>query len=251
MEIMELLTSRKNAQIRRLRRLGTDRAFRREQGEYLCDGVKLLGEALSAGAEITDVLWEQGRERNVVPGAAAFCVPAELLRYVSPLENSPGPLFSVRMRPRVPAEKPERVLVLENMQDPGNVGTVLRTAAALGVETVLLTGECADPYNPKAVRASMGAVFRQPFRETETGELAALLEKWGLPLYGAALRPDARDIRALSLRRCAVAVGNEGRGLTEEMLSLCRETLIIPMAPESESLNAATAAAVIMWEMTR
>jgi TrmH family RNA methyltransferase len=141
------------------------------------------------------------------------------------------------------------VIVLENVQDPGNVGTVLRTADAFGMDLVVLCGACADPYNPKTVRASMGAVFRQPVARTDTAGLQALLG--GLPLYGAALAEDAADIRALPKTGLAVAVGNEGGGLTPELLSLCRGTAIIPMRPQTESLNAGVAAAVIMWEMVR
>ncbi len=248
---MEYLTSRKNKHICRFRALGAERSLRRESGEFLCDGGKLLDEALAAGAELTGILWGGEPARSVPEGVPAYQAPPELLRWASPLENSPGPLFTVRRRPESEPAAPRRVLVLENVQDPGNVGTVLRTAAAFGADLVALTGECADPCNPKTVRASMGAVFRQPFRELTLEELGERLARWGLPLYGAALAADAADVRSLPLTRCAVAVGNEGQGLSAELLARCAGKLIIPMAPESESLNAAVAASVILWEMCR
>ena len=248
---MDSITSRKNPLIRRFRALATDRRARNEAGEYVCDGVKQLREALSCGAEITQVLTTAAMAGEIPASLRVTTVDEELLRYVSPLENSPGPVFSVKMNASALPAKPERVLVLENVQDPGNVGTVLRTAAAFGIELVVLCGECADPYNPKTVRSTMGAMFRQRFTLMERDALSEQLQKWALPLYGAALSERARDIGAFDLSRCAVAVGNEGHGLSAEFLSLCQGELLIPMAPDSESLNAAVAAAVIMWEMRK
>lgn len=248
---MEQIVSRKNAVLRHFRRLGREREYRTETGEYLCDGDKLLREAMQNGAEITAVLYREKKPAQPPEGAAAYTAPDEVFDYASPLVNSPGPLFTVKWQPVLPPKAPERVLVLENLQDPGNVGTVLRTAAALGVDLVVLTGECADPYNPKTVRSSMGALFRQPMAELPLPELKKRLREWGLPLYGAALSPDSEDVRALSITRAAVAVGNEGNGLTEALLESCDKKIIIPMTAGSESLNAAVAAAVLMWEMTR
>ena len=251
LKTMEILTSRKNPHIRHFRELGTERSARKKQGEFLCDGRKMLHEALQFGAEVTGILWNGEPDPDIDPAIPAWSADEEMLRYVSPLENSPGPVFSVKILDAKPEDNYQRVLVLENVQDPGNVGTVLRSAAAFGMDLVILTGECADPYNPKTVRATMGAIFRQRFLEMPLSELKACCESRGLPLYGAALREDAKDIRTLPLSRCAVAVGNEGRGLSDTLLSLCDETLIIPMSPNSESLNAAVAASVIMWEMSR
>lgn len=246
---MERITSRKNEIIRHIRRLGAERDARREGGEFVCDGEKLLGEALRAGAEIGTVLWA-GEPSVSVPGAAQYLVPEELLDYASPLKRAARVLFTARIKRAQPAP-PGRTVVLETMQDPGNLGTVLRTADAFGVGTVILTGDCADPWHPKAVRATMGAIFRQRFYEMGRGELRAFLTGRGQRLYGAALSDKAEDIRGLDLRCAAVAVGSEGQGLSRALLSLCDGELIIPMNGKSESLNAAVAAAVVMWEMTR
>lgn len=241
---MEIIRSRQNELIRRFAALASDAGARHGAGEYICAGDRLLGEALSSGAEITCTL-----AAEPIDAPNLRLVTPELLRAVSPLMNSPGPLFSVRMR-RLPApDTLARVIVLENVQDPGNVGTVLRTADAFGIDLVVLCASCADPYNPKTVRATMGAIFRQPVTRTDTAGLPAVLG--GLPLYGAALSADAADIRSLPKTGLAVAVGNEGRGLSDALLSLCGGTVIIPMRPRAESLNAGVAAAVVMWEMVR
>lgn len=249
---MEILSSRKNAYIRRVRELASDGAFRRAEGEYLCDGRKTLEEALRFGAEIRSVLWKERAE--TVEGLecpAQYLAPAELFDYASPMKNSPGPLFCVAIPERQSLSGAGRVIVLENVQDPGNVGTVVRTANAFRMDAVILLGACADLYQPKTARATMGAIFRQPVLAMEREELCAFLKERGLPLYGAALSERARDVRELDLHRAAVAIGSEGRGLSDELLACCDESLIIPMNPDSESLNAAVAASVLMWEMAR
>ena len=248
---METITSRKNPLIRHFRSLTGEKSYRMKTGEYVCDGLKLLQEACAFGAEITHVLTTEKTAGAIPAQLPAVLVEEELLHYVSPLENSPGPLFSVKMDYSPLPESPQRVLVLENVQDPGNVGTVLRTAAAFHIDLVVLCGQCADPYNPKTVRSTMGAMFRQRFAFLESAELTELLEQWNLPLYGAALGSRSRDIGEYALSRCAVAVGNEGHGLSEAFLAKCRGELLIPMEADSESLNAAVAASVIMWEMYR
>jgi TrmH family RNA methyltransferase len=143
------------------------------------------------------------------------------------------------------------VIVLEHVQDPGNVGTVIRTANALGMDAVILVGNCASVFGAKTARAAMGALFRQCVLELTMDELSALLKEQDLPLYGAALSARARDVRELDLSRCAVAIGSEGQGLSGDLLSVCAGEVIIPMEPGSESFNAGVAAAIMMWEMRR
>ena len=144
-----------------------------------------------------------------------------------------------------------RYLVLDCVQDPGNVGTILRTADAFGADGLFLVNGCADLYNPKTVRATMGAVFRCPAWTCRLEEAEHLLRASGLPLYGTALRADTADVRAVDYSRCALAVGSEGRGLSAQLLAACDGTVRIPMRAHCESLNAAIAAAVVLWEAAR
>ncbi len=248
---MDRITSRKNAFIMQLRALASDAEARREQGAFVCDGLKLLGEAVENGAEILSVLWKEGGALSEIDCPVQAVAPAELFDHASPMKNSPGPLFTVRIPVDPKDGKIENAIILENVQDPGNVGTVLRTASAFSIGAVVLTGDCADLYSPKTVRATMGAVFRQRVLRLDRSELPAWLEEHGLPLYGAALSKDAQDLRGLDLTHAAVAVGSEGQGLSPELLALCRGEVIIPMDARSESLNAAVAASVLMWEMAR
>lgn len=247
---MEIITSRKNAYIKHLRALGSDKQYRQESGEYICDGLKLLKEALHFGAEVSSVLWKDRAESLELPGVKQCIAAGELFDYASPMKNSPGPLFSVKI-PSRSGQKIEKAVVLETVQDPGNVGTVIRTANAFGIDAVILCSDCADLYNPKTVRATMGAIFRQQVIRLDVSMLRAFLDDKGLKLYGAALSDKARDVRGVELKNAAVAIGSEGRGLSRELLDACDGEIIIPMNPDSESLNAAVAASVLMWEMAR
>ena len=248
---MEKISSRKNEYIRALRQLAGDAAYRRERGEYLCDGMKTLREALSFGGIVTSVLWKDEAQDIALPvDCVQYISDGELFDYASPMKNSPGPLFTVKIPDADKTSPIKNAIVLETVQDPGNVGTVIRTANAFGTDAVILTGDCADLYNHKTVRATMGAIFRQRVICCEREELAALLSKNNLNLYGAALSKRAEDIRKVDIKNAAVAVGSEGRGLSEALLSMCRGELIIPMQPDSESLNASIAAAIVMWEMS-
>ena len=163
----------------------------------------------------------------------------------------PGPLCALPALSPPDSLPDGRYVVLDGVQDPGNVGAVLRTADAFGCTGALLLPGCADPYSLKTLRASMGAVFRLPLYTVTLPQLSALLDGAGLPLYGTALRHDTVDVRSRDLRRCALVIGSEGQGARAETLALCRETLRIPMTPHCESLNAAAAAAVLLWEAYR
>lgn len=252
MNLMENITSRKNRIICHFRSLAGDREYRYSCGEYVCDGLKTLREALHCGAQLCCVLWKEKAEEVELPEyVVQYTAPAELFEYASPLKSSGGPVFTVKMPKRDENFKLERAIVLENLQDPGNVGTVIRTANAFNIDAVILVGACADLYNPKTVRASMGAIFRQRVLTMSIAELDELTQKQALPLFGAAISDKAADLRNVEIHRACVSIGSEGRGLSQELLDVCGGEIIIPMNPESESLNAAVAASVIMWEMSK
>ena len=251
---METITSRTNPLCTHLRKLAASVSYRRTAGEFLCDSPKLLEEALLRGADLRTVVCTENAALPPIPaGVRLVRVPPDVMRSVSPAQTPQGVLSVCAMPDRALPKRLEgrRYMVLDGVQDPGNVGTILRTADAFGADGMLLVNACADLYNPKTVRATMGAVFRCPAWACGTEELAALLKASGLPLYGAALRADTEDARAVDYSRCAIAVGSEGRGLSREMLALCGRTVRIPMRAHYESLNAAIAAAVLLWEAAR
>ena len=245
---MEHITSRSNRLLVHLRKLGTSGAYRRERGTFLCDGGKLLEEALGWGAEIEALLCAEGTVPPPLPPTVrAASVPWDVLRSVSPLETPQDILFSVKYPARPLPEVWTGGMVLDGVQDPGNVGTILRTADAFGAPGLLLLPGCADPFGPKAVRASMGAVFRLGAWSVSLEQLGAILRRSALPLIGAALGEHSYEVETMP-RPAMTAVGSEGRGLSGAVLALCDGTVRIPMRQRCESLNAAMAAAVLLWE---
>ena len=250
----ERITSRKNPLMVQLRRLAASRGARREAGLFLGDGLKLLQEAARCGAPLDTVVTVADVELPPIPEHVRTVeVPEDVMASVSPMQAPQGALFLCAIPPLSPPAvlEGERYLVLDGLQDPGNVGTIWRTADALGADGLILVNACADPWSPKTVRATMGACFRLPVYEMEAEEMRALLERSGLPLYATALREDTVDIRTADLSRSAVVIGNEGRGVCPQVLEMSLRTLKIPMRPRCESLNAAAAAAVVLWEMGR
>ena len=251
---MEKITSRSNALLVHMKKLAASAAYRREQGVYLCDSPKLLAEALKWHAPVREIVVTAGTALPELPrGVRTAEVPEDVMASISPMKSPQGALFTVALPE---TEAPEtllgsRYLVLDGVQDPGNVGTILRTLDAFGFDGLLLLEGCADPWSVKTVRSSMGAVFRRPVWCLKAAQLPDLLVRSGLPLYGTALREDTEDVRAIALDRCAVVIGSEGQGISDAVLAMCQKTIRIPMTDRCESLNAAIAAAVVLWESYR
>ena len=165
----EWITSRKNPLLVQIRRLASSRGARRSAGMFLGDGVKLLEEALKWGAPLETVVYSEGLDGpELPPEVRTVRVPEDVMASISPMESPQGALFLCRMWDTAPPPRLEggRYLVLDGLQDPGNVGTIWRTADALEADGLLLVHGCADPFGPKVVRATMGACFRLPVWET-------------------------------------------------------------------------------------
>lgn len=251
---IEVITSRSNPLVAQIRRLEKDRAYGRASGLCLCDGTKLFQEALRWRAPLCAVLFTPNQTPEDLPAdVRAVQVPESLMSALSPAKTPQGLLFLCRRPQTAPPQRltGARYLVLDGLQDPGNVGTIWRTADAFGADGLLLTHHCADPWHWKTIRATMGAAFRLPVWAADPQEIAALLTASEIPLYGTALRSDTVDLRSYAGGPAAVVIGSEGQGISDEMLSLCRQTWKIPMEAKCESLNAAAAAAVVLWELYR
>ena len=220
------ITSRKNPLLQQVKKLLSSRKAREEAGLFAADGVKLLGEAVRWYPGLDTVILSDGVHADVPESARLFRVPEDVMASISPMESPQGALFLCRLPEKKTYAPTPGCLLLDGIQDPGNLGTILRTADALDIPVTLLEG-CADPYSPKTVRASMGAVFRtQPVKAD-----------W------------AEDLRQADLRGMAVVIGSEGQGVRREILESADGELIIPMNKRCESLNAAVAAAIVMWQM--
>lgn len=150
-------------------------------------------------------------------------------------------------------ENADRMVMLYSLRDPGNLGTVIRSAAAFGFDRILMSSDCADIYNPKTVRAAMGALFRLRFTVADDAErLIGVIRKNGRRVFAAELSDRAVSVGNSGLRRSdVIIIGNEGHGIPAAISSMCSGSIFIPISENTESLNAAAAAAVLMWEQSK
>lgn len=263
-----MITSTANAQVKELIKLMKKSRAREEAGVFIAEGPRMVNELRN------DPVWRKriekiclsesyagrhGRELPDLQRAGRTEILSDpVFAHVSDTKTPQGILAVVRRKEYrieqilgVDASCPH-VIVLDNLQDPGNLGTIFRTAEAAGVTGIILGRECVDIYNPKVVRSTMGAVLRVPFLYTDdlTGTIGELKQA-GIKVYAAHLKGrDAYDQEDYKTG-CAFLIGNEGNGLRDEVAECADRYVLIPMLGRAESLNAAVAASVLMFEVSR
>ena len=242
------ITSRKNPLLQQVKKLLSSKKAREEAGLFAADGTKLLQEAVQYCPGLDTVILSDGVEADLPENVHTIRVPGDLMESISPMQSPQGALFLCRLPERKAFRPVPGMLLLDGIQDPGNIGTILRTADALDIPVALLEG-CADPYSHKVVRASMGAVFRTPVMQTDWETVKKACTEAGIPIGVTALSDRAKDLRRSDLQSMAVVIGSEGQGVRKEILESADAELIIPMNPHCESLNAAVAATIVMWQM--
>ena len=244
----ERITSRKNPLVQQVKKLLTSKREREKLGLFVSDGTKLLEEAARYCPGLHTVFLSEGVEVRVPESCRVIRVSREVMEAISPMESPQGAVFLCKL-PEKREFRPEKgMLLLDGIQDPGNLGTILRTADAWNVPVALLEG-CADPFSHKVVRSSMGAVFRTPVTVTDWQTAKESCARAGIPVAVTALNHRAEDIRKAEVAAMAVVIGSEGQGVRREILESAGHCLIIPMNDHCESLNAAIAAATVMWQM--
>lgn len=249
---MERITSLKNPRILTWKGL-KERKGRRETGCFLVEGRKSVEEALASGFEIEALLVDEAMaEAYPVPqGVSCFALPEHVMAAVCDTKTPQG--VAAVMRMRSVRTIGGRVVALDGVQDPGNVGTIIRTADAAGLDGVILTDQCADVFSPKVLRATMGSVFHLPIMVTE--DLPGLLKQMqgeGTCVISSQLE-DASPFydRGEVGQRFALVIGNEGNGVSDAVKSLADKRLMLPMKGRAESLNAAVAAGIMMYELMK
>lgn len=260
---MERITSRENPRLKRIVKLMQSRREREKTGLFVAEGIKICLEAAENGIEIQEVFLTDTAaqkytvQRQPIQERAAVCyrIPDALALKLSDTSTPQG-IFCVC---RIPAGRLSEqslpkgnYLALESIQDPGNMGTILRTADAFGLSGVLATYDCPEVYSPKVLRSTMGSAFRVPVCATR--DLPGLLRRLGKShfTYAATLQKGAAPLR--SCRLCVpavIAVGNEGKGLSQQAVGACKSSIYIDMPGKAESLNAGVAASILMWELSR
>ncbi len=257
LDSISMISSRKNKFICQIRSLLRERSERRESGLFAAEGDHLCGEIAGLGREVELFLYtEKAKEkyadsvnRLLNKSRESYCITGELAEYISDTKSSQGLFVACAMNSRAIAENAKKVVILDGVQDPGNVGTIIRTAEALGFDGVICTGACADVYSPKVLRASMGSVLRMAYEEQTAQTLRGRLPDFSL--YASMLDENAARLGEEHFpKKTAVVIGSEGGGVSSEIAALCDKTLYIPISG-AESLNAAIAAGIIMWEVAK
>lgn len=248
-----MITSTANARVRLARALQTQSRTRRREHSVALEGLRLVRDALASGQQPAYLLYTPGSvEIEAVVAAAhaeALAVSPSVMRHVSDTQQPQGILGVFPTPAAALPARPARTLLLDALRDPGNVGTILRTAAAAGVDAVLLAPGCVDPFNPKVLRAGMGAHFRLPLAELGWDDIGVYCA--ALTVYLADGRASLRHDQADWTQPWALIIGGEADGAGSEAARLAQARIAIPMAAATESLNAAAAAAVILFEARR
>ena len=253
---MERITSAKNPTVRALRALREGKG-RAESGCFLVEGEVMIAEALSCGLEpkliLADDEHEAVAERYAGEGLRACLAPRSILEAVCDTRTPQGVCAAFVQPAPTPLEAaPDRVVALDGTQDPGNVGTIWRTADAAGFQGMLFGGGCADPLSPKVQRAAMGSGFRVPFMRAADlpGALEALRTR-GYAILASDLHGEDFYRRPDPGERFVLVIGNEARGISPATRAAATTLLRLPMRGGAESLNAAVAAGIMMYELTR
>ena len=258
-----MITSTANQQVKLLVQLNKKRKLRDERGVFVVEGPKMFREAPKERIEkvyFSETFYEKHKEtltkRIQADGLEFEVMQDHIFKTASDTQTPQGVLCIVRQQASdlptlLRAEKP-LLLLLENLQDPGNLGTILRTAEGAGVTGVILSKGCVDLYNPKTIRSTMGSVYRMPVLTVDSiSDILPELKKQGVRTYAAHLRGehfyDQEDFRG----KTAFFIGNEGNGLSDELSGQADCLIKIPMQGQVESLNAAMAAGILMYETSR
>ncbi len=275
-----MITSTSNPQVKNLVQLQTKAKARREQGRYVIEGVRMCAEApedLTERVYVSASFLEDPQSEPLLAGKRYEVLSDTVFAHVSDTQTPQGILCVMRMRDDTGEEilagsrksasawressvgsneslagKNGLWLVLESLQDPGNLGTVFRTAEGVGTAGIVLDAATADVYNPKTIRATMGSLYRVPFVVTEDlpGMLARMKAR-GIRIFAADLRGSVDYADCDYTGDTAFLIGNEGNGLSDEVLSAADTCVRIPMRGNLESLNASVAAAVLLYEADR
>lgn len=254
---MDVITSLQNPRVKLINGLQTRARTRRKERKIVLEGTRLVRDAVERGHKPEFVFYDpktvdylllamlQDRKYDLSP------VTPEVMEHISDTQQPQG-IVGVFPLPVPPLPKNlRRVLILDNVRDPGNVGTILRAAAAAGVESVMLSPGCADPYNPKALRSGMGAHFRVPVLEVEWERIGDFCTAEKFSVYLAAGDGEIVYDEVDWTQKWALIIGSEAHGVGQEAAEIGTSRVRIPMAAATESLNAGMAAAVILFEAQR
>lgn len=258
---MEKITAKDNEKIKRYAKLASQKKARDEQGLFVIEGIKLFEEAVRSNVEMEQIFLSEGFLprweclQKPCPMPPAFLISEAVERKIAASPSHQG-IYAVCKKLDKPLnlgkiDNNGKFIALWNLQDPGNVGTIFRAADAMRISGIIVSENCCDLYNLKTIRSAMGSLFRMPFVIADMESFLREHEDT-LHSYAAVIDKDALSLPNADFSGGSVVViGNEGNGLSAEQASCCRDKLTIPMPGSAESLNAAMAATIIIWEMAK
>ncbi len=250
----EHITSLQNEYIKNLCRLHSV-SGRKESGLFLVEGRKLCEEAVRSGLEIECCLVAEREQASPVLNglnAKIILIADHVAKKLSTMDTVPGIFMVIRQpKPIFKGELPF-ILALDHVSDPANLGAILRSAEAFGVKAVFLSEGCVDLYSPKVLRAAMGSAFRVAVQRGSLASFITEQKEKGYRIIGAGLDRNYCELPDLSFDSpTLMIIGNEANGITAEINALCDHGVFIPMLGENESLNAAVAASILLWEQSK
>ena len=271
---MNLITSKDNEIIKNIRKL-KEKKYREEQKLYVVEGIKLVKEAIQENADIDTIIISVGadaytRHIDAVKGRAltasksvhldieninnynCIYVTENVFKYVSNVENPQGLMALIKISEEDTIDYNEDlILVLDGIQDPGNLGTIIRTADSVGLKQIIVSRDTVDSFNPKVVRSTMGAVYRvKIIRSDNLLVTLKMIKENGFKVYATDLKTD-NNIYNIELNKTAIIIGNEANGVSKEIIETVENKVKIPMLGKTESLNASVATGVILYEYLR
>ena len=243
-----VVTSLDNSKVKKYRKL-QKRKYRDQYGEYIVEGLHLILEAFRTGV-LEELILEEGMD---VPVSCPYTYfSSEVMSKIS-MMDTPSTIMGLCRKAKDEDVVGNRILILDGIQDPGNLGTIIRSAVAFDVDTIVLSERTVDLYNPKVLRATQGMFFHIRVVSKMALEVISMLQNLDIPVYGTSVL-NGVDVRSLELdeKKCfALVVGNEGNGVRDEILSVCNKNLYIEMNKNVESLNVAIAASILLYELGR
>ena len=256
-----MINSTSNKQVKRVANLRDKAKARREEGVYVAEGLRMCREYKPDDVEIlyiTESFGKQEENKKWLRGFKFEIVTDEVMHYMADTKTPQGVLAVAKQKKCTMEDilkktsTPKLIMILENIQDPGNLGTIIRAGEGAGITGVVMSSDTADIYNPKVIRSTMGSVFRVPFFYTDDLEQTVLdLKAQGIRVFAAHLAGKNNYEQEDYTGNTAFLIGNEGNGLTEKLSNLADTWVKIPMAGKVESLNAAIAASILMFETAR
>lgn len=242
---MDLITSLDNKKIKHLNKL-KEKKYRDEEGLFIVETENLIEEAYNSNLLEELYLLE---DSNIQYDVKTFYVTKEVMQKISNLKT-PSKCLGV-VKKLVPRDYQNRLLILDNIQDPGNLGTIIRSAVAFNIDTVVLGNTCVDLYNDKTIRASEGMLFKINILRKDLSTFLEDLKNNNYTLYGTEVTGGKVLNTVTFSQKCAIVIGSEGKGISPEIKKLITQNIYIPMSYQTESLNASVAASIIMYEMSK